>query len=68
VNSQFTKLRNDRHRSSRRTRGEWSRFGENPERLWIIDPVGSWSSVQEESGPLISQGGDFIISGSQNWS
>jgi hypothetical protein len=55
---------NDRHHSSRRTRGEWSRFRENPKRLWVVDPVGSWSSVQEESGPLISQGGDFGISSS----
>jgi hypothetical protein len=36
------------------------------ERLWVIDPVGSWSSVQEYSRPLISQGGYFGISGSRS--
>jgi hypothetical protein len=38
-------------------------FGETPERLWVIDPVGSWSLVQEESGPLISQGGISVFRG-----
>jgi hypothetical protein len=39
-------------------------FKEIPERLCVVDPVGSWSSIQEESRPLISQGRDFSISSS----
>jgi hypothetical protein len=37
---------------------------ENSERLWVVDPLGSLSLIQEESRLLISQGGDFSISGS----
>jgi hypothetical protein len=39
-------------------------FGETIERLWVVDLVGSWSSIQEESRQLISQGRDFDISSS----
>jgi hypothetical protein len=39
-------------------------FEEIPERLCVVNLVGSWSSIQEESGPLISQGRDFDISSS----
>ena len=38
-------------------------FGEIPERLLVVDPVGSWSLVQEESGPFLSQGGILVFRG-----